>query len=331
MTFRTAIDISKVTMPPLRHDGCVLLLGSCFSDNMCTCLRRAMVDAEVNPFGTTYNPLSLLECVEWLIDCRAAEAADLFPANGVWNHFMFHSRYSGTDPSSTLAAMNASIGRGHEQLSHCSHLFVTLGTAFVYRLAGEGRVVNNCHKLPSSHFERGLCGMEEAASAIAKMAERVHEFNPAAHIVFTVSPIRHLSDGLAMNHLSKSLLTVAVHHAVAAHPGYCHYFPAFEILNDDLRDYRFYAADMAHPSDVAVNYVWEQFKAAFFDGGERQKAEQCERLSRLLAHRPTSPNAEVVEQFRARASKALADMAAQCPHIAKLDYLKHYITCKEEL
>lgn len=306
MTFRTAIDISKVTMPPLRHDGCVLLLGSCFSDNMCTCLRRAMVDAEVNPFGTTYNPLSLLECVEWLIDCRAAEAADLFPANGVWNHFMFHSRYSGTDPSSTLAAMNASIGRGHEQLSRCSHLFVTLGTAFVYRLAGEGRVVNNCHKLPSSHFERGLCGMEEAASAIAKMAERVHEFNPAAHIVFTVSPIRHLSDGLAMNHLSKSLLTVAVHHAVAAHPGYCHYFPAFEILNDDLRDYRFYADDLVHPAPKAVDYLWERFTEALLDDEARRLLPEVESIVAAAAHRPRNPRSEAHRAFCRRQLERIA-------------------------
>lgn len=329
MTFRTALDISKVKMPPLKHDGCVLLTGSCFSDNMGTCLRNAMVDAVVNPFGTTYNPLSLLECVEWLIENRQITHSELFEANGVWNHFMFHSRFSGTEPGETTAAMNISIERGHRQLSRCSHIFVTLGTSFVYRLNDSGQVVNNCHKLPAGRFKRSLCSMDEITAVLDNMATRIHDFNPEAHIIFTVSPIRHLADGLAMNHLSKSLLTVAAHHTVAAHPGYCHYFPAYEILNDDLRDYRFYAADMAHPSDVAVNYVWELFKAAFFNDNERSKAEQCERLSRLLAHRPTSPNAEVVGQFKQKAAKSLADMAARYPHITKLDYLKHYITCKE--
>lgn len=322
MQFRTAIDISRMAMPKLRHDGKVLMLGSCFSDNIGNKLRNAMVDVVINPFGTTYNPLSLLECVDWLIECRHVDETELFASGGVWNHFMFHSRYSGADHDDTLVAMNASVARGHNQLMHCSHLFVTLGTSFVYRVQESAAVVNNCHKLPSARFKRALCSLDEVVAALDGIISHVHAFNREAHIIFTVSPIRHLADGLDMNHLSKSLLTVAAHNVVAAHGDYCHYFPAYEIVNDDLRDYRFFAADMTHPTDVAIDYVWDLFKTAFFDDAERQKAEQCERLSKMLAHRPTNPNPEVVEQFRQKAAQALAEMAARYPHISTLEYLK---------
>lgn len=329
MQFRTAIDIKEQLFPPLKHDGSVLLMGSCFSDNMGVRLQGAMVDAVINPFGTTYNPISLCECIDILVSGKSVAADDMFSANGLWNHFMFHSRFSGMNREAAMENMNASIMRGHEQLARCSHLFVTLGTSFVYRLAESGLVVNNCHKLPSANFVRSLCSIDEIVKALDCIAAKVHGFNAGASIIFTVSPIRHLADGLPMNHLSKSLLTVATHQVVSLHSAYCHYFPAYEILNDDLRDYRFYAADMAHPSDVAVNYVWELFKTAFFNDTERQKAEQCERLSRMLAHKPMSSNTEAVKQFVGKVRQSLADMALRYPHITKLDYLKHYITCKE--
>lgn len=328
MQFRTIIDVSKSLMPPLKHDDSVLLLGSCFSDNMGGKLRNAMIDATINPFGTTYNPLSLLKSIEFLSGNRDVESCDLFQANGMWNHFMFHSRFSCPDKPAALQEMNASVERGRKQLRRCSHLFVTLGTSFVYKFDGND-VVNNCHKLPSSRFTRTLCSMGEIEEALGKIATLVHGVNQSAHVIFTVSPIRHLADGLAMNHLSKSLLTVAAHNTIASRSEYCHYFPAYEILNDDLRDYRFYAADMAHPSEVAIDYVWEQFKTAFFEPAERDKAEQCERLSKMLAHRPLSRDPETVEQFRQKQAKALADMAARFPHIAKLDYLTSYITRQE--
>ena len=324
MQFRTAIDIAKCAMPSLRHCDSVMMLGSCFSDNIGARLVGGMVDVVVNPFGTTYNPLSLLACIEWLASARMVKADELFEANRLYNHFMFHSKFSGVDAESTVGAMNVSLARGRKQLASCSHVFVTLGTSFVYRLADSGEVVNNCHKLPSIRFIRSLCSVDELTGAVGSIASAIHRFNPAARVVFTVSPIRHLADGLAMNHLSKSLLTVAAHAAVAANPDYCYYFPAFEILNDDLRDYRFYAADMAHPSDVAIDYVWELFKKAFFTQQELHGVEQCERLSRMLAHRPLSPNADVVERFRRQCDLALADAVHQFPHIAKLDYLSCY-------
>lgn len=326
MQLRTATNITEYALPTLKHDGCVMLLGSCFSDNMGQRLRGAMIDAVVNPFGTTYNPLSLLECIKWLQTGRRAVADELFMHGGLWHHFMFHSRYSNVDVESTLHAINESIGRGREQLSRCSHLFVTLGTAFVYRLNGSvASVVNNCHKLPAARFTRSMCSLDEISLALGELADVVHDFNASSHIIFTVSPIRHLADGMAMNHLSKSILTVAVHDTIATHRNFCHYFPAYEIMNDDLRDYRFYAADMAHPSDVAIDYIWEQFKMAFFTSAERQKVEECERMSKLLAHCPTSRNSEAVEQFKQKIRQALADIAIRFPHIKNLDYIKNYM------
>ena len=325
MTFRTALDISKVKMPPLKHDGCVLLTGSCFSDNMGTCLRNAMVDAVVNPFGTTYNPLSLLECVGWLIENRQITHSELFEANGVWNHFMFHSRFSGTEPGETTAAMNISIERGHRQLSRCSHIFVTLGTSFVYRLNDNGQVVNNCHKLPAGRFKRSLCSMDEITAALDTMATRVHDFNPAAHIIFTVSPIRHLSDGAHGNQISKATLLLAIEQLQREFE-ICDYFPSYEIMMDDLRDYRFYDTDMAHPSTAAITYISEILTEAYLSDESRQIASQWLKIATALAHRPLNPQQTEYAVFLKNTLQKIMQFQQAYPYINVSDEIDELTT-----
>ncbi len=299
----------------MRHSDKMLLMGSCFSDNIGAKLRDAMVDVLVNPFGTIFNPLSIAGAVDKIIDNATIAGAELFMSGGVWNSYDFHSRFSMAIKDAALQRMNASIGEAHEHLKVCNTLVLTLGTAVVYRRRDTGEVVTNCHKVPQQEFTRRLASVEEITESLTRAVERLHEFNPALRILFTVSPIRHIADGLEMNSLSKAVLRVAVNNVVRQFKGFVEYFPAFEIVIDDLRDYRFYGADMVHPSDVAIEYIWQTFQATYFDDRSTQAIARCERVSKRLKHRPMSNNPDVVARFNADTQAVIANLKKEYPYI----------------
>lgn len=299
----------------MRHSDKMLLMGSCFSDNIGAKLRDAMVDVLVNPFGTIFNPLSIAGAVDKIIDNATIAGAELFMSGGVWNSYDFHSRFSMASKDAALHRMNASIGEAHEHLKVCNTLVLTLGTAVVYRRRDTGEVVTNCHKVPQQEFTRRLASVEEITESLMRAVERLHEFNPALRILFTVSPIRHIADGLEMNSLSKAVLRVVVNNVVRQFKGFVEYFPAFEIVIDDLRDYRFYGADMVHPSDVAIEYIWQTFQATYFDDRSTQAIARCERVSKRLKHRPMSNNPDVVARFNADTQAVIANLKKEYPYI----------------
>lgn len=299
----------------MRHSDKMMLMGSCFSDNIGARLKDAMVDVVVNPFGTTFNPLSMAALLNKLIDGEMVAGIDLFLANGVWNSYDFHSRFSMPDKDAALDRMNASIQQAHQHLIDCHTLVLTLGTAVVYRRRDTGEVVNNCHKVPQHEFTRRLASVDEITSALGAAVKRLHELNNDLRVIFTVSPIRHIADGLEMNSLSKAILRVAVGNVVRANKDFVGYFPAFEILIDDLRDYRFYTTDMVHPSEVAIEYIWQTFQATYFDDRSTQAIARCERVSKRLKHKPMSSNADVVARFNADTQAVLANLKKQYPYI----------------
>lgn len=299
----------------MRHSDKMLLMGSCFSDNIGAKLKDAMLNVIVNPFGTIFNPLSIAGAVDKIIDNATIAGAELFMSGGVWNSYDFHSRFSMASKDAALQRMNTSIGEAHEHLKVCNTLVLTLGTAVVYRRRDTGEVVTNCHKVPQQEFTRRLASVEEITESLTRAVERLHEFNPALRILFTVSPIRHIADGLEMNSLSKAVLRVAVNNVVRQFKGFVEYFPAFEIVIDDLRDYRFYGADMVHPSDVAIEYIWQTFQATYFDDRSTQAIARCERVSKRLKHRPMSNNPDVVARFNADTQAVIANLKKEYPYI----------------
>ena len=214
-----------------------------------------------------------------------------------------------------LERMNRSIEEAHEHLLGCKTLVITLGTAVVYRRRDTGEVVSNCHKVPQHEFTRRLATVAEIADALTAVIERIHEFNPELRLLFTVSPIRHIADGLEMNSLSKAILRVAINDVVRRYNDFVGYFPAYEIVIDDLRDYRFYAADMVHPSEVAIGYVWQMFQATYFDDRSTQAIARCERVSKRLKHRPMSNNPDVVARFNADTQTVIANLKKEYPYI----------------
>lgn len=314
MEFRTTIH-PRESASFMRHSDKMMLMGSCFSDNIGSRLKDAMVDVVVNPFGTIFNPLSMALLLHKLIDGETVAGMDLFLSNGVWNCYDFHSRFSMANKEAALERMNSSVAAAHEHLRQCQTLVLTLGTAVVYRRRDTGEVVNNCHKVPQHEFSRRLASVDECTEALNAVMASLHEFNPELRVVFTVSPIRHIADGLEMNSLSKAVLRVAINNVVRANREWVEYFPAYEIVVDDLRDYRFYTADMVHPSDVAIEYIWQTFQATYFDDRSTQAIARCERVSKRLKHRPMSNNPDVVARFNADTQAVIANLKKEYPYI----------------
>lgn len=299
----------------MSHSDLVVLLGSCFSDNIGSRMRDAMMRVEVNPFGTLYNPMSIASGLMRLVRCAPVAGQDLFLSNGVWSSFDFHSRYSMASKEAALQRMNGSIERAHSALEQCQWLIITLGTSVVYRRRDNGMVAANCHKVPQHEFTRRMASVDEMAEALGKALDTLHEFNPAVNVVFTISPIRHIADGLETNSLSKAALRLAVENVRKERKAYTHYFPAYEIMLDDLRDYRFYAADMVHPTDVAVEYIWQTFQATFLDDQSGQAIARCERVSKRLKHRPMSNNPDIVQRFNADTKAVVNNLIKAYPYL----------------
>lgn len=327
MEFRTIIKLSE-NKRNINHDDKIVMLGSCFSDNIGTRLRDAMMQVDINPFGTIYNPASINQSVLRIIHNQLVTDDEMFHANGVWNNFSFHSRYSSADKITAIDKMDKRISFSHEHLRESNMLIITLGTAIVYESKAIGRVVSNCHKLPSQEFVRRMLSISEVEESLRSIIENAHLFNPKIKIIFTVSPIRHVADGLEQNQLSKSTLRVAIGNMIKEYPAIVEYFPAYEIMMDDLRDYRFYAADMVHPSDVAIDYIWNTFQGAYFDDRTAQAVQRCERVTKRLTHRIMTDNEEVAERFKKETYEVVTNLVGEYPYLENLSQVKNVLSKK---
>ncbi len=315
MEFRTTVKTGE-NRGWLHHSDNVVLLGSCFSDNIGAKMHGALINATINPMGTLYNPMSIARGVQRLINNEPVAGKDLFMQGGVWNSYDFHSRHSMPDKQVTLDRMNSRIEQGHQALQQARLLTITLGTAIVYRLKATGEVVANCHKVPQHEFERKMAPVSEMVRTLDEMLTALHTFNPDMNIILTVSPIRHIADGLDVNSLSKASLRVAIQEVMTRHRDYCDYFPSYEIMLDDLRDYRFYSNDMVHPSDVAVEYIWQAFQATYLDDHSALAVARCERIHKRLQHRPMSANRETVDRFNADTASVVRNLIKEYPYLA---------------
>ena len=265
------------------------MLGSCFTDNVGGCLLGGGFPACVNPCGTLYNPASIASALLDILYERPYTRDDLFQHEGLWHSWSHHSRFSGPDPDAVVEHINKSQAKASEALSKASALFITFGTSWIFRLTEEGRVVANCHKKPAALFQREMLNTQKVYGLWKKMLRELQARYPALKTVFTVSPIRHLADGAHGNQASKSTLLLAIDQLTQELKDTSLYFPAYEIMMDDLRDYRFYAADMLHPSPVAIAYIYDKFCESFMTQATVMKALQAEREARRVAHRPLHP------------------------------------------
>ncbi len=284
MEFRTLARPLERLQGTVSHAAPVLLVGSCFSDNIGAELRADLFDAVVNPFGPLYNPLSVESAFGIIAANDGRYDARLFCHEGVWHDWNFHSRFSSASAPEAARAMERSVAAAREALASASAVIITLGTTTAYRLCEDDSVVANCHKMPARMFRQTDLSLVETTESLDRTIGIVRTVNPGAKIIFTVSPLRYLADGMHANTLIKSRLHLAIDAVSRSHEGIIHK-TAYEIVNDDLRDYRFYADDMKHPSAQAVRYIYDLFAQSFFTPLTAETAAAGRRLSRRLSHR----------------------------------------------
>ena len=282
----------------ISHQQKLLLIGSCFTEQVGNKLVQHKFRVLDNPNGILFNPVSICRSVSSYIGNKKYTEADLFYQNECWNSWEHHSRFSHPDKDECLQLINNSQVAAHQFLQTADWLLITLGSAFVYEtsslapLAGEGReekkVVANCHKVPTDKFNKRLLTMEETVAGLQDMLQQLSVFNPVLKIIFTISPVRHLRDGFVENNRSKAILINAVHQ-LTENNSHAFYFPAYELVIDDLRDYRFYAEDMVHPNYAATNYVWEKFITACIDEPSQQLMKTINEINAAMNHKPFNP------------------------------------------
>lgn len=295
MTFRTNITLKK-ERNQINYDSKLLLIGSCFSENISEKLKYYKFNTLSNPFGILFNPIAIEQLITNSINDKTYTSEDIFELNERWHCFDAHSILSSSEKEQLLTNLNSAITNTHEQISESSHIIITLGTARVYRFIETDTIVGNCHKIQQKKFLQELLSIEDIAASLENICTLIKSINPTVNIIFTVSPVRHLKDGFVENSVSKAHLLAAIHQITDSR-NQLYYFPSFEIMLDDLRDYRFYANDMVHPNETAITYIWEQFKQVWIDENSSIIMKEVETIQRGLNHKPFNPNSKQHQEF----------------------------------
>ncbi len=293
--FRTEIKLKKST-DTISYKSKIALIGSCFTENIGKQLENWKFNIDINPFGIIYNPYSVYNSLEALIENKKFTKDDLNFSNGLWNSFYHHGKFSNQDENITLSDINSGIEKSNNFYKEADYLFITFGTAWIYRFKDTNQVVSNCHKIPAKEFNRELLTVSEIVDLYKGLITDISEFNPNLKIVFTVSPVRHWKDGAVQNQISKSTLILAINE-LTNHFSTVSYFPSYEIVMDDLRDYRFYNEDMLHPNSVAVKYIRDKFTDMYIEEATIKSIKEIEKIIRASEHRPFNPHTDEHQLF----------------------------------
>ena len=310
-------------------------MGSCFSENMGQKLIDQKFNVDMNPFGILYNPESIGNSLRILLEKSVFTEADLFQEQGVWNSFSHHSRFSDTNPEVALEKINNRIQSSHDFLKKTDFLMITLGTSWIYRLINSGQIVSNCHKVPAVQFDRYRLKVHEIAESYENLLEELWAFNPNLKVIFTVSPIRHLKDGAIENQLSKSTLLLAIDQVISKFSDRCcYYFPAYELMMDELRDYRFYAEDMIHLSPLAIDYIFDRFTKSMFTVESTGIAKEVMKVRKAMEHRPVNPQTVEFRKFVKSSLVQIGQLSQRLPYLdfkLEKEYFENKMTSLTDL
>lgn len=303
----------------------ILLLGSCFSENIGEKFDFYKFQNLQNPFGVIFNTVSIEKLIVRAIDKEIFSEEDIFQHNGIWKCFEVHSELSSLDKDEYLGNLNSAMQKLRETLFSSTHIIFTIGTSWIYRYMGasarlsdqKNQIVANCHKLPQQNFAKELLSVEEISKSLQSIFNKISEVNPAATIINTVSPVRHIKDGFAENSLSKAHLLAAIHKSLSfrAQSRSLYYFPSFEIMMDELRDYRFYAEDMLHPNKTAIEIIWQKFSKVWIASETDVLQKEIASIQNGLLHRPFNPQSEEYLQFSEKLQMKIKDLQKRFPHI----------------
>lgn len=303
MQFRTEIKLEKAKYPiSVRHD--ILTMGSCFSDAIGNKLVENKFNAHTNPFGTTYNPVSIHKLLRAALNNAYPASHSYVEHNGLFAHFDFHSVFSDPEKEVIEERVKSTIRELNTFLKTAHWIIITYGTSFVYKRNDTGDIVANCHKVPGQNFTKELLSEKKIVESFAGFYQNLKAVNPSCKIILTVSPVRHVKDSIPLNGVSKAILRTACHTITEQYPEVT-YFPAYEIMMDDLRDYRFYKSDMLHPTAVAEEYIWEKFSETSFDKPTQEFLTHWKQIHAALNHKPFHNSSD---SHRAFLQKLLTDL-----------------------
>jgi hypothetical protein len=295
MEFRTQVPIQKHDTNLIDYTSNVLLIGSCFSENIGEKFEYFKFQNTVNPFGILFHPKAIATFFERVVQERFYSEDDLIFHNEQYHCFDAHSQLSHANKEELLGNLKGVLVSIRTQLLSTSHVIITLGTAWVYEYIEQNCMVANCHKIPQKEFHKRLLSIEEITSSLQQVQSLLVALNSDVQVIYTVSPVRHLKDGFVENQHSKAHLLSAVHEVVSSSNAV--YFPSYELMMDELREYRFYKEDMVHPNQVAIDYIWQQFYYAWFHNTTKPVMKQVAIIQKGLAHKPFHPNSEKHQLF----------------------------------
>ena len=295
MQLRTEIPLSK-EHNLVDYDSKLVLLGSCFSDNIGEKLAYFKFNNLVNPFGILFHPIAIENFILNSINEKQFSDNDVFCHNEIWHSFETHSILSSSSKNELLASINSAVKHSKKQLQQATHIIITVGTSWVYRYIETDTLVANCHKIPQKKFSKELLTINEITESLEGSIALIKSLKKDVSIIFTLSPIRHLKNGFIENKLSKAHLLSAIHEVTDPKDG-IHYFPSYEIMMDELRDYRFYAEDMIHPNAIAIQYIWERFRDTWISDNAIKIMDEVNSIQKDLTHKPFNPDSKQHAEF----------------------------------
>ena len=321
--FRTSFDVKRSPFTVALKDP-ILTIGSCFSDMIGKKLSENKLTISSNPFGTIYNPISIHKVLRYSVYNELPAQHTFILHNDVYSNYDFHSSFSSLQAGHVERKVKEAIGFNHFFLKDCKFLVITYGTAWTYERNDTKEIVANCHKVPAKNFSKHLLQPADITDSFNSLYKELKEFNPNIKIILTVSPVRHIKETLELNSVSKAILRLACH-TISENNEDVEYFPAYELLMDDLRDYRFYASDMIHPSQDAEGYIWEKFKEKYFNTETIRILDQWRNVQTALAHRPFHPKGTAHQRFLTNTLQALQELESSIDVSSEIKFIKDQI------
>ncbi len=312
MAFRTKLNIPK-EKKTIDYNSSIVLFGSCFTENMEKHMSYYKFQNDSNPFGIIFNPKAIEKAITECIENKEYNQHDLYYHEEYWLSLNHHTKFSSLYLGQVLTLINSEIKEAHHALLNASHVFITLGTSWVYRFTATENLVANCHKIPQKQFRKELLSISQIIESLNNIVSLIKQVNSNAIILFTVSPVRHVRDGFIENTQSKAHLHTAIQQIIDNDNTF--YFPSYEIMMDDLRDYRFYKNDLLHPNETAMEYIWEIFKKTWVNEKSYPLMKQIETIQKSLDHKPFNKDSLKHQEFIKKLNKKIEAVTKKYPRI----------------
>ncbi len=308
--FQNALIKTELKIPKsidlINHSQSLVLLGSCFSNNIGKLLNKYSFNARYNTIGTVYNPATLTKNLIQALQGNQLVEEDIIQNKDIFCHYDYHSKYNSLEKSDTLRKINQDLDTLKDLLYSCNSLFLTLGTAIVHTLHNTDRIVGNCHKFPASQFSKRMLEVHEIKDLLSTAIKELKKINPGIRIILTISPVRHTKEGISQNAMSKARLLAAVSELQSEQD--IEYFPSYEIMMDDLRDYRYYKSDLIHPNKIAIQYIWKKFSLHYFDAHTTEINKKLKRIRISSKHKAFHPKSSDHQNFLKQLLKQIEDL-----------------------